>query len=76
MFQWFSNALGKALIASDTNPVPIYFPGGAAITLATFPAAANSTGTAGSIAYSNGYGALCVATNTWVFWPTSGTYPF
>lgn len=75
MLQWFSNALGKALIASDTNPVPVYFPGGVSITLVTFPASAVATGTAGQLAYSAGFAALCVATNTWVFWPTSSDYP-
>lgn len=59
------------------NPLPVYaVGGGGGGGIVPFPASSGASGEEGQLAYQDGYGALCVATNTWVFWATSGTYPF
>ncbi len=40
-----------------------------------FPASASAPGEAGQYSQSAGFAALCVATDAWVFWPTTGVYP-
>lgn len=82
----------RGILPTKTNqqgPTPTYalfaatgapgFPGKDGLStasLVSFPASAAAAGVAGTFAYSNGYMAACIATNTWVFWPTTSDYPF
>ena len=45
------------------------------VNVVPFPAAADSSGSVGDIAYSNGYIAICLATDTWYFFPASAVRP-
>ncbi len=73
----FQDGSGNPVPVSATNPLPVTAAGGGTyVSLVTFPASAIATGTRGQMAYSAGFAALCVAANTWVFWPTSSDYPF
>lgn len=64
-----------ALFTPSGAPGPKGVDGLSVASLVTFPAAANSAGVAGTFAYSAGFMAACVVTNTWVFWPVSSDYP-
>ncbi len=64
-----------ALFVPAGAPGPKGLDGLSTASLVSFPATSASAGVAGTFAYSAGFMAACVATNTWVFWPTSSDYP-
>jgi hypothetical protein len=74
----FAGPDGAPVPVSAANPLPVTLTGGGAasrIVFVTFPVSAVASGTSGQMAYSAGFLAVCVATNVWVFLPTSGDYP-
>lgn len=72
----YQDGSGNFVPVSAATPLPMTAPGGGtSVTFVAFPASSTASGSAGQMAYSSGFAALCVATDTWVFWATSSDYP-
>ena len=64
---------GVSLLGYRTAPATVAAEGG--LNVVSFPAAADSTGAVGDIAFSSNYIAVCLATDTWYFFPASAVRP-
>ena len=58
--------------AADGNPHPNAPPG---LNVVSFPVAADAPGNVGDIAFSSNFIAICLATDTWYFFPASSARP-